>query len=67
MSDDFWPCPKAQRDYKALNLSLEKRMSNNWMGGINLTISRLWGNYTGIVSADEAIAGNWAPAAPTAT
>jgi hypothetical protein len=58
MSDDFWPCPKATRDYKALNLSLEKRMSNNWMGGINLTFSRLFGNYTGIVSADEAIAGN---------
>ena len=55
-SDDYWPCPKAQRDYKALNLSLEKRMSNNWMGGVNLTLSRLFGNYTGIVSADEAIA-----------
>ena len=52
-SDDFWPTPKAQRDYKALNLSFEKRMSNNWMGGINLTLSRLYGNYTGIVSADE--------------
>ncbi len=52
-SDDFWPTPKAQRDYKALNLSLEKRMTNNWMGGVNLTLSRLYGNYTGIVSADE--------------
>jgi hypothetical protein len=52
-SDDFWPTPKAQRDYKALNFSLEKRMSNNWMGGVNLTLSRLYGNYTGIVSADE--------------
>jgi hypothetical protein len=56
MDDGFWPTPKAQRDYKALNLSLEKRMSNNWMGGVNLTLSRLYGNYTGIVSGDEAIA-----------
>jgi hypothetical protein len=52
-SDDFWPTPKAQRDYKALNITLEKRMSNNWLGGVNLTISRLYGNYSGIVSADE--------------
>jgi len=64
MSDDFWPCPKAYRDYKALNLSLEKRMSNNWMGGINLTFSRLWGNYTGIVSGDEAIAGTMGTGRP---
>ena len=53
MSDDFWPTPKAVRDYKALNISLDKRMSNNWMAGVNLTLSRLYGNYTGIVSADE--------------
>jgi hypothetical protein len=32
-------------------------MSDNWMGGFNLTLSRLFGNYTGIVSGDEAIAG----------
>jgi hypothetical protein len=64
MSDDFWPCPKAFRDYKALNLSLEKRMSNNWMGGVNLTLSRLWGNYTGIVSGDEAIAGTMGTGRP---
>ena len=53
MSDEFWPTPKARRDYKALNISLEKRMSNNWMGGVNLTLSRLYGNYSGIVSSDE--------------
>ncbi len=39
-----------------MNISLDKRMSNNWMGGFNVTISRLYGNYTGIVSGDEAIA-----------
>ena len=53
MRDDLWGTPKATRDYKALNISLEKRMSNHWMGGLNLTLSRLWGNYTGTVSADE--------------
>ena len=56
--DFYWPCPKAQRDYKALNISLEKRLSSNWLGGINLTLSRLHGNYTGTVSADEAVASN---------
>ncbi len=55
---DTWPIPRAERDYKALTFSLEKRMSRNWMGGVHLTLSRLYGNYTGIVSADEAIAGN---------
>jgi hypothetical protein len=56
MDPSFWRCPEAQRDYKALNLSVEKRMSNNWMAGFNVTLSRLYGNYTGIVSGDEAIA-----------
>jgi len=57
MSDDFWPTPKAVRDYKGLNIELIKRLSNNWMGGVNVTLSRLWGNYTGIVSADESVNG----------
>jgi hypothetical protein len=56
--DVFWPCPKAQRDYKALELSLQKKMSSNWLAGCNLTLSRLYGNYTGTVSADEAVANN---------
>lgn len=52
-SDDFWPTPKARRDYQGLSLSLQKRMGRRWMGGIHLTLSRLWGNYSGIVSSDE--------------
>jgi hypothetical protein len=56
--DVYWPYPKAQRDYKALELSLEKRMSNNWLAGCNVTFSRLYGNYTGTVSADEAVVNN---------
>jgi len=37
-----------------LNLSLEKRFSHNWQGGINYTLSRVEGNYGGLASSDEA-------------
>jgi hypothetical protein len=46
-------CPKAKRDYYALNLSLDKRFSNNWLGGISYTFSSLKGNYNGLASGDE--------------
>ena len=46
-------CPKAKRDYYAMNLSLEKRFSNNWQGGLSYTLSRLTGNYSGLASSDE--------------
>ncbi len=45
--------PKAKRDYYAMNLSLEKRFSRNWQGGISYTLSRLAGNYSGLASSDE--------------
>lgn len=45
--------PKAKRDYLGLNLALDKRFSNNWMGGISYTWSRLTGNYSGLASGDE--------------
>jgi hypothetical protein len=51
--EDYWPCPKATRDYIGLNLSLEKRFSDNWQGGINYTLSRVYGNYSGLASSDE--------------
>ena len=38
--EDYWPCPKATRDYIGLNISLEKRFSNNWQGGLNYTLSQ---------------------------
>jgi hypothetical protein len=53
MSDLYWPCPKAKREYLGLNLTLEKRFSNNWQGGVNYTLSRLTGNYSGLNSSDE--------------
>ncbi|MGD9549370.1 MAG: TonB-dependent receptor, partial [Candidatus Krumholzibacteriia bacterium] len=45
--------PKAKRDYWGVNLSLEKRFSNNWMGGFAYTWSRQTGNYSGLSSGDE--------------
>jgi len=45
--------PKAKRDYYAMNLSLEKRFSHNWQGGLSYTLSRLTGNYSGLASSDE--------------
>ncbi len=46
-------CPKAKRDYYGVNLALDKRFSNNWMGGVSYTWSRLVGNYNGLASGDE--------------
>ncbi len=49
MLDDKYPnTPKAKREYAAVNISVEKRLSNNWMAGFNYTWSRLWGNFTGL-------------------
>jgi hypothetical protein len=52
-SDAFPACKKAKREYYGMNLSLEKRFSNNWQGGINYTLSRTAGNYGGLSSTDE--------------
>ena len=49
----YWPTPKATREYYGVNVSLEKRFSNNWQGGINYTWSQVKGNYGGLSSTDE--------------
>jgi hypothetical protein len=51
--DKYWETPKATREYYGMNVSLEKRFSNNWQGGINYTLSRVAGNYGGLSSTDE--------------
>jgi len=51
--DGRWPTPKAKREYRGLNVSLEKRFSDNWQGGVNYTLSRVSGNYSGLASTDE--------------
>ena len=45
--------PKAKREYIALNLVIEKRLSNNWMGGASYTLSRLKGNFSGLANTDS--------------
>ena len=52
-SDTYWPCPKAKREYWGINLSMEKRFSHNWQGGVNYTWSATSGNYGGLWSSDE--------------
>lgn len=42
-----------ERDYKALEFSLERRMANNFYFNVNYTWSRLFGNYSGLASSDE--------------
>jgi hypothetical protein len=46
-------CPKAKREYWAVNLSFDKRFADNWMAGFSYTWSRLTGNYSGLASPDE--------------
>jgi hypothetical protein len=45
---------KAERRYDAFELTLEKRLSNNYYFNANYTLSRLYGNYSGLASSDEA-------------
>ena len=46
--------PKAIRDYDALELRLDKRFSKNYNFSASYTRSRLYGNYSGLSSSDEA-------------
>ncbi|MEQ1642079.1 MAG: carboxypeptidase regulatory-like domain-containing protein [Pyrinomonadaceae bacterium] len=43
-----------QRNYKAWDISLDRRLSNNYYFNMNYTYSRLYGNYSGLASSDEA-------------
>ena len=53
LGEGYWPEPKATREYYGANISLEKRFSHNWQGGINYTLSLVKGNYGGLSSTDE--------------
>ena len=53
-------CPNiipAQRDYDGLEFRLTKASSKHWSGMFSYTYSRLWGNYTGLTSSDQADGG----------
>ena len=49
-----FPQQKPVRDYDAVELSFKKRLSNRWSGLATYTWSRLYGNYPGLASSDEA-------------
>jgi hypothetical protein len=45
--------PKAKREYQGLELTFNKRFADNWSLYGSYTISRLYGNYSGLASSDE--------------
>jgi hypothetical protein len=47
------PYAKPERDYRAMEIVLEKRLSNNYYFNVNYTLSRLYGNYSGLSNTDE--------------
>jgi len=53
MADGVPNQPDVKREYWAVNLSLDKRLSNNWLMGFSATWSRLTGNYSGLANSDE--------------
>jgi hypothetical protein len=44
---------EAIRDYDAFEIGLDKRFTQNFYFNANYTLSRLYGNYAGLASADE--------------
>ncbi len=50
--------PKPVSIYKALQLTAEKRFSNNWQFGGSYVLSRLQGNYEGVSSNDTTVGQN---------
>lgn len=47
------PCTRAQRDYDAFEIRVDKRAANYFFNA-SYTYSRLFGNYSGLASSDEA-------------
>jgi hypothetical protein len=47
------PTPLVKRQYDALELGFNRRFSKSYFVSANYTLSRLWGNYSGIGSSDE--------------
>jgi hypothetical protein len=45
--------PKAKRQYDAFEIGVNRRFANNFFWSANYTISRLYGNYSGLASSDE--------------
>ncbi len=51
--DDGLSFPKPKRDYNALELTFDKRFSDNWSLRAYYTLSKLEGNYSGLANSDE--------------
>jgi hypothetical protein len=51
------PTIPAQRDYDGVEFRLTKAATKHWSGMFSYTYSRLWGNYTGLTSSDQADGG----------
>lgn len=49
-----FPCAEAQRDYDAFEIRVDRRLANNFFFNASYTLSRLFGNYSGLASSDEA-------------
>jgi len=47
------PYAVPRRSYQAMELVLEKRLSNNFFFNVNYTLSRLYGNYSGLANTEE--------------
>lgn len=45
--------PEAVRDYDALEIRFDKRLSSDYFFNASYTYSRLYGNYSGLASSDE--------------
>ena len=52
-TDGGLPCVKAERKYDAFEVRVDKRASK-WFFNASYTLSRLFGNYSGLASSDEA-------------
>ena len=47
--------PPAKRVYDSVEFQVRKRLANRWSLDTNYVLSRLWGNWSGIASTDEAV------------
>ena len=53
IGEEFPSLPKVKRDYDAVELKVTKRFANRWSANASYTLSRLYGNYSGLASSDE--------------
>jgi hypothetical protein len=48
----YAPTVKPERQYNGVEVDITKRFSNNYYFSANYTLSRLWGNYSGLANSD---------------